>query len=898
MKKTSSFLWLVAVLVGSAPAVVADPLSILSGNTFSTPDDSANYGAFDRYSNPRTGVTYTYQDPVNTGGLENTNDGAHSKLQAGAIQSTDASNMVNIGNTSAVTKVNVVFDLGNVCNINRVDVWARCGIGAQVKKVAVTVSMDNVSYTSFGSTVASIPTADTVLNITTQPAAPKTARYVKVALEENPLDYNGGYSYRLAVGEIVILGTAPNDSNGSLLSNNYLRSTGTYHTATPKIATNATYQWITEQPFVTEAGLITTDNDLANDGAGGLPDLIDGTDLQTNDDAVCSTATAAPGKYGTVIFNLNDMYSIGKIDVWTKAESTRYMDGYEVLVSTDGINYNSLGFTANKHSRTSNAMVNADTRGITGKNSKYVKLILHNANDSQQMIVGEIAIWGTPLYDVTLPKKTTPDKVTINTALKNYSTLFIDWSAYNKVVNNAPKFRLYIEKTDFTNVTGKTPKATYQSSTVQAIGKCATYFALEPETTYYVAVTPFTPLDVERKDVTTVQITTPAVIPTTGKVADIFNMNDPPYGAGSTYVTHPDELANLSTKLKLLKEIGIINKSRWFNHDASPIKKYGESGLAFHLFYHGLNNLPGDNSRGVWSFSSYNEPDLAGRTGAEVAAGMQANHEELKLWDSRNLLVEPALASTNSDGFIWLHSLYNADGQNGQLVKTYFDVMDVHAYCKYADTSPPGLLPGVPEALIQKISALRSVMASHDDGNKPIVFTELGWSTYAGGAYMRAINRVTQRDYLVRAYLHSIANDIKAVYWYNFQDNGTTGHIEDNFGIIDWQGIPKPAYYGYYIMSRVLKDAQYQVPLANVSNPYYGYRFWDATKGSYITSLWTANETTKTATLSTSSTSITVVGVDGSYKYFPVSGGVVNITITAAPAFIYSTASVAVSSIY
>jgi hypothetical protein len=895
MKTKIPLLWLGALL-GVVPILSADT-AILSGNTFSSSDDLANYGTFEKYSNPRSGVSYTFQDPVNTGGLENTNDPDRTKLTSGLIKSTDATHLVNIGNTSGVTKISVVFDLGNVCNVSRVDLWARCGIGTQIKKVLITTSLDGISYTSFGNTTATLPVSDSVLNIQTEPVAAKSARYVKMIVEENVLDYNGGYSYRLSLGEIVIMGTAPNDSSGSLLSNNYLRSTGTYHTSTPKIATQATYQWLTTQPFASESALLTTDNDLTNDGAGGLPDLIDGTDLQTNGDAVCSTAMGSQGKYGAVVFNLNDVYAISKIDVWTKSESGKYMDGYEVLFSTDGVNYTSWGFTANQHSRTANAMVNAETSGITGRNARYVKLILHNALNSQQMIVGEIAIWGAPLYDVTLPKKPTPDKVVINTTLKNYSSLFIDWSDYNKVVNNAGKFRLYIEKTDFSNVTGLIPKATYQSSTVQALGKCANYFALEPQTTYYVAVTPFTPLDVERKDVTTIQVTTPSVIGTSAKIGDIFNINDPPYGAGSSYVAHADELANLGTKLSLLREIGSINKSRWFNHDQAPIKQYGAAGLAFHLFYHGTTYLTGDNSRGSWSFSSYNEPDLAGRSGAEVAAGIQANHAQIKAHDSRNLLVEPALASTNADGLLWLHGLYNADGQNGQLVKTYFDVMDVHAYCKYADPAPAGLLPGVPEALIQKISALRSLMAGYGDGDKPIVFTELGWSTYAGGAYMRAINRTTQRDYLVRAYLHSIANDIKAVYWYNFQDNGITGGIEDNFGIIDWYGIPKPAYYGYYIMSRVLKDTEYQGVAANVSNPYYGYRFWDANRSSHVTSLWAANETTKTATLTTSATGITVVGVDGSYQYLPVSGGVVNVTISAAPVFIYSKSGVSVSSI-
>ena len=351
-------------------------------------------------------------------------------------------------------------------------------------------------------------------------------------------------------------------------------------------------------------------------------------------------------------------------------------------------------------------------------------------------------------------------------------------------------------------------------------------------------------------------------------------------------------------KADLLGEVGDIQKNRWFNHDAVVMDQYNRRGISFHLFYNDPSKLSLDTSWGVWSYSTYNEPDLANRDVVAVAAALNANHTALKSVDSRYVLFEPALGDTNTPGYTWLEDLYNADGQNGDLVRTYFDVMDVHAYCKYADPYPTGLIHGVPEALIDKIDTLKTIMASHGDSAKPIVFTELGWSTYTGGSYLRKVDQITQRNYLVRAYMHAAANDIKAIFWHNFQDNGTNpANIEHNFGIIDWYGDPKPAFYGYYTLCRVLADAVYQAPLSGISNPYYGYRFWDQSKGVYITSLWAADETTRIATFATTDAGVKVVGTDGSFEYETANGGAVDVTISGAPVFIYSTAPLTVSSL-
>lgn len=255
------------------------------------------------------------------------------------------------------------------------------------------------------------------------------------------------------------------------------------------------------------------------------------------------------------------------------------------------------------------------------------------------------------------------------------------------------------------------------------------------------------------------------------------------------------------------------------------------------------------------------------------------------------------------EGLNWLDALYNSDGQNGALVKTYFDVMDVHPYVKYEYPAVPGLEQGAPEKLLQSFQELKTVMASHGDGEKPIVVTELGWSTYTGGSYLKTVDRSTQRNYLARAYMHAIANGIRTMHWYDFADDGTeTNNLEHNLGLIDWNGKPKESYYGYYTLIRVLKDSTYLGVVSNVANPYYGYQFWDENKNKYITSIWdaswkTTSSTSRTALIATSDPGVAIVGIDGSYKYMPAVSGVVSVPLTGAPVFIYSLAGVTVNSI-
>ncbi|NOU67733.1 hypothetical protein GC096_27280 [Paenibacillus sp. LMG 31461] len=904
-KKSCALISAFVILLGSVSAVfpasqtvqAAVNQKLLSGNTIGSELFPADTPAI------ATGASYTWLSE----GTHATDPGLLASDELASPDMSDGGNGPDENASNSTGSVvgaavygTLIYDLKSVFKVSSVTVWADTNNQSYMDQFEVYASYDGLTYNRVGiqENTNAQDSGFAPVSLAIKPIV--NAQYIKVIMHKNP------NKQVMRLGEVAVYGDALEPM--AILSNNYLRASGTYNTSKPKIATGASYTWLTEYPFITDGDLIKFDNDGSkNDTVGGQPDLIDGSSTESDAASTTNSTWGSKGKFGAVVFNLNDVYQIGKIDVWTLASGgNKFMDGYEVLVSTDGVNYTSLSYTTNTSSRTANVFVNTPSYGVPGQFAKYVKIIMHNANNSEILTVGEIAIWGWKLYDASLPKQATPDQVEFTANLKNYSTMYLDWSSYNSVVNNVNKYGVYVETSPFTSTLGLKPKFTAEAKSIEQLGKFLPYFALKPETTYYVAVTPFQSTGVERRDVQTLKITTPSVLGG-DKVGDIFAINDAPYGGGN-YMHHGEtEDLFLMTKLRLLRDLGGINKNRWWDHSAAMKTLYGKSGLNFHYFYHGPSYVEADNNGGVYTFSTYNEPDLANRNPASVANQLKINHDSLKAISSKSLLVEPALAGLDrldaTKGLNWLDDFYNSDGQNGALVKTYFDVMDVHPYVKYEYPAVPGLDQGTPEKLLDTLQQLKDTMTSHGDGDKPIVITELGWSTYTGGSYLKKVDRATQRNYLARAYMHAIANGIRTMHWYDFTDDGTeTNNLEHNLGLIDWNGKPKESYYGYYTLIRVLKDANYLGVVPGIANPYYGYQFWDENKNRYITSLWdaswqTTSTNSRTAVIETTEPGVTIVGIDGSYKYVAAVSGVVSVPLTGAPLFIYSLVNVTVNSI-
>ena len=140
----------------------------------------------------------------------------------------------------------------------------------------------------------------------------------------------------------------------------------------------------------------------------------------------------------------------------------------------------------------------------------------------------------------------------------------------------------------------------------------------------------------------------------------------------------------------------------------------------------------------------------------------------------------------------WLNRAYAAGA------KGYFDAMATHPYMGVADAMPSKADDGTKWTLMHA-AAVHQLMVSKGDGNKPIWFTEMGWSTHANTAgtrnWLRGVSETTQANYLTQTaqLTHSQLPYVTRIYWYTERDT-TSGDIQyNNYGLLRQNLTPKPA---------------------------------------------------------------------------------------------------------
>jgi polysaccharide biosynthesis protein PslG len=194
----------------------------------------------------------------------------------------------------------------------------------------------------------------------------------------------------------------------------------------------------------------------------------------------------------------------------------------------------------------------------------------------------------------------------------------------------------------------------------------------------------------------------------------------------------------------------------------------------------------------VDAWEVWNEPNQAGfMTGADPAAYtrlLKAAYPAAHAGDPATTVV---FGGPSMNDAPWIARAYNA-GAHG-----YFDAMATHPYMGPSDAAPETPDNGSIYTMAHA-AAVHQLMVDNGDGNKPIWFTEYGWSTHANTAEMRnwelGVSRAVQADYLVRslAYMRDHLPYVSHTFWYEADDRqtGTTRNI-DNYGLMDDQLRPK-----------------------------------------------------------------------------------------------------------
>jgi hypothetical protein len=195
----------------------------------------------------------------------------------------------------------------------------------------------------------------------------------------------------------------------------------------------------------------------------------------------------------------------------------------------------------------------------------------------------------------------------------------------------------------------------------------------------------------------------------------------------------------------------------------------------------------------VDAWEVWNEPNLSsfwGGTTAQYVQLLKAAYPAVKANDPGALVV---LGGPSENDTSWLASAYAA-GMRGS-----FDVLSTHPYMGMAD-APPEQPDDGSIWTISHVAAVHNMMVANGDGSKPIWFTEFGWSSHDNWAgvenWNRGVTAQQQGDYFVRAVKYIAANYpyVTNVFWYE-ERNNASGNVQlDNYGLLNRDLTPKPAY--------------------------------------------------------------------------------------------------------
>lgn len=410
----------------------------------------------------------------------------------------------------------------------------------------------------------------------------------------------------------------------------------------------------------------------------------------------------------------------------------------------------------------------------------------------------------------------------------------------------------------------------------------------------------------------------------------------------------PDDSGATAKVRKLVGDIESVQKNRNFNVSDGYITPYLTRGVSFlpESIPTTQENADRYEGWGIYTFGHVNEPEIGGKYGngkpgtddaaladqtnfaTTFAPVMESAYDTLKSVSPTGSLYSPTLCGT--DMYRYLEALYRENDDIGD----HYDVLDVHMYSKTGDSSQEQITGAenrsVPEKLINKADLLNGILADYGD-KKELVSTEVGWSTSTDLHVFDYTDEAKQAEFIARMYLSGIMADIKEVYLYAFQDEGylsneevaagetyitrvnkgsdnayndlktgteTTYYIarstpnrEHMYGVVDWYGDPKPGYYSFYTLGKVLRDAYFVERIDGIGDLNYGAVFYDELKDKYVTALWE---------ISGSGSMVHVDSDEDSLLQLDMYGGVTQVSpgmmsLTTAPIYLYSDEPLSVS---
>ena len=204
----------------------------------------------------------------------------------------------------------------------------------------------------------------------------------------------------------------------------------------------------------------------------------------------------------------------------------------------------------------------------------------------------------------------------------------------------------------------------------------------------------------------------------------------------------------------------------------------------------------------IAAWEIWNEPNVGSRwVGVDAVRYtrlLQKAYPAIKTADPAAVVLDGGTPFNNTN---WLRQLYDA-GARG-----YFDAHATHPYLEPRDAPPE--VPDTGTKTMRHVKAVHDLMVARGDTNKPIWFTEFGWSSHTNTGLntceLPGVSVLTQADYLTRA-LQMIARNypyVKVAFWTSDRDLTVTpppfdpcGEIvhQNNYGLLRSDLSEKPAF--------------------------------------------------------------------------------------------------------
>jgi hypothetical protein len=170
----------------------------------------------------------------------------------------------------------------------------------------------------------------------------------------------------------------------------------------------------------------------------------------------------------------------------------------------------------------------------------------------------------------------------------------------------------------------------------------------------------------------------------------------------------------------------------------------------------------------------------------------------------------------------------------------YFDAVAYHPY-HFPYMGPEVNIPveGTTEA---SMVALRHLLDQRGLRSKPIWITEVGWPNNTA-AYGPTPQK--SASYLVRTFATAWAHGIETLVWYCYGDAADWQYNQESaFGIVDSAGRPKPAFYAWQTLDRLLSALRFRgSEAAALRLPADGHALRFGDRRHAVTVVWLAPET-------------------------------------------------------